>query len=193
MVRKRHGYFVTILLIVWYGFTTYVESLPGRTFTSARRDIKAIVCDDRYLWAGTCGEGLLRIDKTSGETVIYYISDAGSANTCIRALSFDSDGALLAGTPRDGMVRFVDSKLKPISGLPDSSVLALTIDSSGEPWVRMLNKGIVRRSAGEWITVVDQFRGEMTSSPDGSVWLLNVPLSDTANCSEARCLSGGEK
>jgi ligand-binding sensor domain-containing protein len=180
---KRHVFYVVLLLIVYQNFTACAESFPGRTFTSARRDITAMVCDDSYLWAGTSREGLLRIDKTSGETVIYFFSDSGIDKTSIQALSFDSDGALLAGTPRDGIVRFVDSKPEPVSGLPDSSTLALTIDSSGEPWAWMYNEGVIRRDGDEWITVVNQFCGEMTSSPDGSVWLLNVPLSDSVDCS----------
>jgi ligand-binding sensor domain-containing protein len=181
--RRVAAIFVIVAVVIAsQNFNIHAASMSGSTFTSANRTITIMAGDDRYLWAGTCGEGLLRIDKSSGETVLYASSNSGLNGSCIRALVFDKDGALLVGTAGAGIVRFNGAKWERLSGLADSNVRGITVDSQGAIWAWMQNLGIVRLNAGTWQPVVNRFGGVLTRNPAGNVWAMNVPLSGSPDC-----------
>jgi ligand-binding sensor domain-containing protein len=184
--RRVAAIFVIVAVVIAsQNFNIHAASMSGSTFTSANRTITIMAGDDRYLWAGTCGEGLLRIDKSSGETVLYASSNSGLNGSCIRALVFDKDGALLVGTAEGGIVRFNGAKWERLSGLADSNVRGITVDSQGAIWAWMQNLGIVRLNAGTWQPVVNRFSGILTTNPAGNVWIMNFPTEGSSGCSDA--------
>jgi ligand-binding sensor domain-containing protein len=183
-----------LIAIALQSMSISAVSFSGTTFTSSNRTITTMASDDRYLWAGTCGQGLLRIDKSSGETVIYTSSNSGLTGECVRALAFDKDGALLVGTFEGGIVRFNGTTWEQISGLSDNNVRGMTVDEHGGIWAWMQNLGIVRQVAGTWQPVVNRFGGVLTSNPAGNVWAMNVPLSGSPDCNDGwinEYVSGG--
>jgi ligand-binding sensor domain-containing protein len=145
-----------------------------------------MVNDENYLWAGTCGQGLLRVDKTSGETVLFTLSNTGFNVDDVCALAFDSRGALLVGTSRGGIVRYNGSSWEQLPGLPDTDVLGMTIDNKGSIWAWMQNLGIVRQDGSAWQPVMKRFSGMLTSGPNGNVWMVNTPQNASGQCSDGR-------
>jgi ligand-binding sensor domain-containing protein len=173
-----------VIAIALQSISISAASLSGTTYTSSNRTITTMACDDRYLWAGTCDQGLLRIDKSSGETALYTMANSGLNGSCVRALAFDTSGALLVGTYEGGIVRFNGTTWEQISGLSDNNVRGMTVDELGGIWAWMQNLGIVRQVAGTWQPVVNRFGGVLTRSPTGHVWAMNVPLSGSPGCSD---------
>jgi uncharacterized membrane protein len=162
----------------------YAATMPGNTFTSSTRTITTMTCDEHYLWAGTCGQGLLRIDKNSGEATLFTTANSGLTGGCVRALVSEKDGSLLVGTAEGGIVRFNNSTWERISGLSDNNVRGMTVDEQGNIWAWMQTLGLVRQSNGTWQPVINRFGGALTRNPNDNVWAMNVPLSGSPDCSD---------
>lgn len=175
-----------LIAVIFLGqnISTYAATLTGKTFTSSAHSITSLVSDDYYLWAGTSDVGLLRIDKRTGETVIYTMANSGLTGYYINALTIDKDGALLIGTSQNGIIRFNGARWERITGLSDNYVRGLTVDNQGGIWAYMQSAGILRYTAGTWQPVVNRFSGMITSNPDGNVWLFRVPLSGSTKCDD---------
>jgi ligand-binding sensor domain-containing protein len=180
--------FVTIIAL--QSVNVSAASISGKTFTSSNHSFTAIVCDNHYLWAGTCGEGLFRIDKNSGQTGVYTSSNSGLTDDCIRALALDKDGALLVGTTYSGTVRFNGTKWEQVGGLFDNgtgfsynNVRGLTVDNQGEIWA-LTQGGFARFSTGAWQPVINRTTGMLASSPAGNVWIFKFPMNSSPTCDD---------
>jgi len=75
--RSVSRYFIQLLLCstILCAVSLHASEYSGTTFTSSNRLITTLISDQNYVWAGTCGQGLLRIDKKTGETVLYTMAD----------------------------------------------------------------------------------------------------------------------
>jgi hypothetical protein len=180
----RYFYLAGSIMIAGYCSTVHASATTGETFTSTNRSLMTMVCDEHYLWAGACSDGLLRIDKNSGETVLYTLSNSGLSNDCVRALAFDKQGALLVGTAQGGITSFDGAVWKQLPGPNDNNVRAMTVDNQGSIWAWMQSAGVVRYDGAAWQPVVNRFSGALTSDPDGDVWLLKTPLNASPECSD---------
>jgi len=172
--------FVTIIAL--QSVNVSAATFSGKTFTSSNHRFTAIVCDNRYIWVGTCGEGLFRIDKNSGQTGVYTSSNSGLPDDCIRALALDKEGSLLVGTSYIGIVRFNGTKWEWVGGLTDNvtgfsnyNVRGLTVDSKGEIWA-LAQGGFARFTNGVWQPVINRTTGMLTCSPAGNVWIFKLPM-----------------
>jgi ligand-binding sensor domain-containing protein len=171
------------IVAVGQGIGINAASLPGKTFTSSNRNITAMVSDSRYLWGSS--QGLLRINKVSGETSLFTPSNSGLGGKTIHALAIDKDSALMVATAGAGIVRFTGSKWERLSGLSDSNVWNITVGNQGALWAWTQNQGILRRNDGAWQPVVNNFSGLLTTDFAGNVWILNYPSSAPTGCNDA--------
>ena len=111
--------------------------------------VYAIADDGDYLWLG--GVGLTRLDKVTGEMVLYNEANSGLPSNSVHALAIDEEGNLWVGTSR-GLTRFdgknwtayhIDVAIELCFGgpaepwFPGINVSALTVDGKGNLWVGM--------------------------------------------------------
>ncbi len=185
MKRTISQFILIVAIFLCQNINTHAATLTGKTFTSSVHSITSLVSDNYYLWAGTSDVGLLRIDKRSGETVIYTTVNSGLTGNYINALTLDKDGALLIGTSQNGIIRFNGARWERITGLSDNYVRGLTVDKQGGIWAYMMQSaGIVRYTAGIWQPVVNRFAGMLTNNPDGNVWIFRAPLNPSSKCDD---------
>ncbi len=186
ITKSVRSCFLQILVcsIMLHAVSLHASEFSGKTFTSSNRLITTLICDQNFVWAGTCGQGLLKIDKKTGETVLYTLAELGGGDCCIRALAFDNNGTLLVGTAQVGIVRFDGLNWTPLSGLPDKNVRAMTIDKQGKIWVWYQTTGVGSFDGTTWQPYVNRFAGILTSSNDGDIWMMNLPQEDASNCND---------
>jgi ligand-binding sensor domain-containing protein len=156
----------------------------GKTFSSSNILITTLVCDQNYLWAGTNGQGLLKIDKKTGETVFCTMGEIDRPDCSIRSLALDKDGSLLVGTSTVGIVRYDGVKWTLIDGLPDKNVRAIVVDNKGKMWVWFQTAGVGSFDGTTWQTYVNRFSGVLTGSAGGDIWMMNLPLDGASNCND---------
>lgn len=171
----RFRFLETIIFIVLYFTMISASARSGITYTSSHHNFTVMIANDRYLWAGTDNEGLLRFEISDetvlSEPILYTASNSGLSDNYIRALTFDAAGALLIGTTTDGVVRFDGKQWEELSGAP-RSVLGLAVENSGAIWVHGQSTGVSRLSESTWSPVMNTFTGFISAYPlSNSVWL----------------------
>ncbi|MGE5670465.1 MAG: two-component regulator propeller domain-containing protein, partial [Fibrobacterota bacterium] len=172
---------ILVCSIILHAVPLCASEFSGTTFTSSNRLLTTLISDQNYLWAGTCGQGLLKIDKKTGETVLYTLAELDCGDCCIRALAFDKNGTLLVGTAQVGIVRFDGLKWTPLSGLPDNNVRAMTIDKQGKIWTWFQTAGVGSSDGTTWQPYVNRFSGALTSNDNGDIWMMNLPPEGASN------------
>ncbi|MBN1761167.1 MAG: hypothetical protein JW863_22755 [Chitinispirillaceae bacterium] len=173
------------LFFLVYGSGVFSASIPGRTYTSKNRRISTFVCDEHAIWGGTGAEGVIRIDKVTGETSLHILSDSGSPGNAVRSLAMDENGALLVGVTVAGIIRLDGSKWERIAAFSDDQVLGMLIDGQEKIWAWTGNSGILRYDNGAWQPIVAQFSGVFTNDPEGDVWIMSVPPDGDSGCGDA--------
>ncbi|GAB3957982.1 two-component regulator propeller domain-containing protein [Spirosoma harenae] len=104
LATEKHGLLRADLsnkrLIHWQGMTNGPSSLPGNSLLCLAQD----PIQYNYIWIGTFGEGLCRLDKMTGHIQRFPIGQGLSSNV-IYAIRADSKGHLWLSTNR-GLCRF---------------------------------------------------------------------------------------
>lgn len=175
---------VYLLLFVCLVIPGYSASISGKTYTSSNYTITSFVADHNYLWAGTVDEGLIRIDKNTGETVLILSTNSDLPDNDIRGLAVDTSGALIVGTSIAGVVRFDGKKWEKITCVNDNNVRSVATDNRGNIWVWWQSSGVMRFTAGAWQPVVNRFSGIMSSCTSGDVWIYKAALNPASDCND---------
>ncbi len=157
----------------------------GKTYTSANRFITVMADDAGYLWAGTENDGLLRLNKNTGETAVFTSGNSGLVDNGIQALAFDGQDRLIVGTAWQGVVRFDGTRWERLPGLPAAGVRGVAVDSQGTMWA-CTNAGVVRLKGGAWETVINRVSGGIAADGKGGIWICNTPV-----CNSEACAGGG--
>lgn len=145
---------------------TVENGLPQSAVTELVRDANG------FMWGATFG-GLFRFD---GRTIRRYTSAdlPALAGNSVTALTVESGGALLIGTPGGLLIRLRDGKVMDTIPLEPLAAKATTIDDiladqPGDIWVRR-SDWVQRRRQGRWSPVLPyKAVTEMVRHPDGSV------------------------
>ena len=146
MVRDRAGN-------LWVGSAqgVYQISTGPATFQTldetvlANPDVNAmLVGPDSMLWIGTM-DGLVRLDRRTGQLETFYLPPSGIWGTRIWSLAFDTDGKLLVGTGGRGLYRFSGGHFQRVGALGDhESVRHFFQEPDGKLWMGS-SHGLVRR------------------------------------------------
>ncbi len=100
--------------------------------------VSAIVAEGNDISVGTNG-GLVKIDKTTGNTVFYNHANSGLPSNDVRSLAIDGNGTKWIGTKYGGLARFDGTTWTVYnmsnSGLPSNDVTSLAIDGNGTKWI----------------------------------------------------------
>jgi ligand-binding sensor domain-containing protein len=120
-------------------------------FTSGRY-IQCLVEEGEYLWVGTDGGGLVKLNKSTGELIVYGNWNSGLPDNVVNAIAIDVQGNKWIGTG-SGLVKFdgVNWTVYNTSNskLPDNRVFALSIDVQGNKWIGT-GSGLVKFDGVNW-------------------------------------------
>lgn len=128
-------------------FTYFSNLATFSTYTTKNglsNDIIRYICEDSlgFIWIGTEGGGINRLDPAKGTFTTYSTKD-GLTSDLIREIYEDRDGTMWIGT-KNGLNRLKDGKITRITtqqGLYDDVVFRILEDDRGNIWMSC-NKGI---------------------------------------------------
>lgn len=78
---------------------------------SSKNFVTKIIHDENYVYVGTHGGGIIKIDKQSGEQTVLYRADGSMTDNTIRDMTIH-DGALWAGTGYNGLAKITDGHIE---------------------------------------------------------------------------------
>ncbi len=74
-------------------------------YTTKGNYILSLAEEGNYLWVGTGGGGLVKLDKTTGEFIVYGTWNSGLPDNYVFAIAIDGQGNKWIGTSR-GLAKF---------------------------------------------------------------------------------------
>src|SRR5690554_5708830 len=142
-----------------------------------------VVCDiyedGDHLWIGTLG-GLVKLDRVTGERVVYNTANSGLTSNYITTIDKDNEGNLWIGTDYYygdnglspdyyGGVHFWDTEdnwrvyQSNNSPLPSNSIYDIACDLTGNIWIATFSGGLARLSPDEEWTIFNPDNSELNS------------------------------
>jgi ligand-binding sensor domain-containing protein len=107
-------------------------------FTSGKY-IRCLADEGQYLWVGTYGGGLVKLNKSTGEFIVYDKWNSKLPDNYVLAIAIDGQGNKWIGTWFGGLSKFDGANWTVYntsnSGLPYNTVLAIAIDGQGNKWI----------------------------------------------------------
>lgn len=177
------------------GLFCYIPSTNELTKLSSFKSSKSIQCmtmdEDGNLWVATEGDGLIRLNISTGESAVFKHNPSDShsiSSNFVRTISTDTDGRIWVGT-FNGLSIFYDGYFSNIhsdpfsqGSLSQSSVRCITRDTQGGMWLGTWLGGInywhplknrfinIRRESGG-NSLNDNIISCITEDGDGSLWI----------------------
>lgn len=114
-------------------------------------NIHAVAVDGPWLWVGTFGNGLYRMDRESRAVKHFTRADVGNDKLNVYSVMRDSRGTLWIGT-KEGICRYEDDTQRIESMLAlghNSDVVDVCEDPQGNVWFASQSRGLIRYSASE--------------------------------------------
>jgi ligand-binding sensor domain-containing protein len=133
---------------------------------------KTIWCladEGQYLWVGTAGGGLVKLNKSTGKFIVYDEWNSKLPDNYVRAIAIDGGGNKWIGTGGGGLAKFdgvnwtVYNTLN--SGLPSDYVYAIAIDGQGNKWIGTYGGGLAKFDGVNWTV----YRTSNSGLPDNLV------------------------
>jgi ligand-binding sensor domain-containing protein len=110
----------------WIGFTS-------------EKNIWCLADEGQYLWVGTNGGGLVKLNKSTGDFIIYNKWNSKLPDNYVLAIAIDRQENKWIGTWGGGLAKFDGVNWTVYntsnSGLPDNWVYAIAIDGQGNKWI----------------------------------------------------------
>jgi len=149
--------------IILFAFlsTSFAQNPDWINYTSGD-DVNTLADDGEYLWVGTT-VGLVKINKTSGETDFYTKDNSGLPANNIISLAVDSSGNKWIGVEHlDGWEASTSMGILSFDGvnwtlydesnseLPDALVTSIAIDGNGTKWIGTRFDGLASFDGTTW-------------------------------------------
>jgi sugar lactone lactonase YvrE len=133
---RIHTIISLIFIIISTNFL-FSQSKEWIGFTSGNF-ILSFADEGNYIWIGTAGGGLVKLNKSTGEFIVYDKWNSGLPDNFIWSIAIDKQGNKWIGTP-DGLAKFDGVNWTVYntsnSGLPYNWVHAIAIDGGGNKWI----------------------------------------------------------
>jgi ligand-binding sensor domain-containing protein len=118
---------------------------------------KTIWCladEGQYLWVGTAGGGLVKLNKSTGKFIVYDEWNSKLPDNFVRAIAIDGGGNKWIGTGGGGLAKFDGVNWTVYntsnSGLPSNYVRAIAIDGGGNKWIGTGGGGLAKFDGVNW-------------------------------------------
>lgn len=111
-------------------------------------NIHAVAVDGPWLWVGTFGNGLYRMDRESRDVKHFAWTEDGTDDLDVYSVMRDSRGTLWIGT-KEGICRYEDDTQRIESLLAlghNSDVVDICEDRYGQVWFASQSRGLIRYS-----------------------------------------------
>jgi Predicted periplasmic ligand-binding sensor domain len=149
----------------WIGFTNW-------------KNISCLVEEGEYLWVGTAHGGLVKLNKSTGEFIVYDKWNSELPHNWVTAIAIDGQGNKWIGTSGGGLAKFDGVKWTIYntsnSGLPGNWVTAIAIDGQGNKWIGTVGGGLaIYREGGVILSVED--KEEFKENPQKFTLYQNYP------------------
>ncbi len=98
-----------IFILLWYLIVvsfSFGQNSEWLRYSTTSTIVIALASQGNYLWIGTGGQGLIRLDKQTGVMKIFNTTNSGLRSNSIKALAVDSLGNLWIGSDNVGLVKF---------------------------------------------------------------------------------------
>jgi ligand-binding sensor domain-containing protein len=137
-------------LLVFISSFSLSQTQEWIVFTSGKY-INCLADEGQYLWVGTTG-GLVKLNKTTGEFIIYNKGNSKLPNNRALAIAIDGQGNKWIGT-YGGLAKFDGVNWTVYntsnSDLPSDTVFAIAIDGQGNKWIGTY-RGLVKFDGVNW-------------------------------------------
>jgi len=141
------------------------------------KEVLSLADEGRYLWVGTQGGGLVRLDKTTGQFIIYNSRNSALPSNDVTAIVIDGSGSKWIGTDGGGLAKF-DGLNWTVYGLRENYVRAIAIDGSGNKWIGTWGGGVAKFDGTEWTEYLpsnsglpDEHVTAIAIDPSGNKWI----------------------
>jgi ligand-binding sensor domain-containing protein len=122
-------------------------------FTSGK-NILCLADEGQYLWVGTAGGGLVKLNKSTGEFIVYDKWNSKLPDNFVWAIAIDGQGNKWIGTAVGGLAKFDGVNWTVYntsnSGLPVNTVTAIAIDGEGNKWIGTYGGGLAKFDGVNW-------------------------------------------
>ena len=136
---------ISLVLIFISTYLSLSQTQEWIGFTNGK-DIRCLAEEGEYLWVGTAGGGLVKLNKSTGEIIVYAKWNSKLPDNYVRAIAIDGQGNKWIGTgvfivdgPGEGLAKFDGVNWTfyntSNSGLPYDYVNAIAIDGQGNKWI----------------------------------------------------------
>ena len=131
------------------GVNMYKEGLSNfRHFDLG--NITTITSDKSFFWLGTNDAGIIRMDRKTGEQVVFDRNNSGIATNTMVSSLVSRDGTVWFGTYEGGLIRFRGGAITNFrsSGKPgelaNNNIWSICEDRQGNIWIGTLGSGVQR-------------------------------------------------
>jgi ligand-binding sensor domain-containing protein len=150
-----------------------------KTYPGAER-VNALAVDEASVWLGASGDGLLRMDKETGQKYQYNKENSGLPNLEVTALAIDDSNRIWVGTWGGGVAMFDREKWTVYnmvnSGVPEDHIRAIAVKGR-DVYIGTDERGIVKYDGIAWTRYVaagadivsDETRG-LAFDREGNLW-----------------------
>jgi ligand-binding sensor domain-containing protein len=153
---------------------------PWTTLASGDQ-VRTLVSDGTFVWAGTADGGIVRWSPTNGSFRQYLAPQDGLRSNEVHGIVVGAAGTVWAATAR-GVSRFTglgwSAQQSDVSGAPDGPVRAITANSGSQIWVGTEAGGLHVMQSGKWETIPPESLGlqgnwitEISLDAQGRQWL----------------------
>jgi sugar lactone lactonase YvrE len=139
------------LIFILVNFTL-TQNKEWTIFTFGYKEITCFAEENEFIWLGTDGGGVIKLNKRTGDFKIYGAWNTGLPSHYIRSMIIDKDGNKWFCTA-EGLVKFDGVNWivydRQTSELPGDDVLSIAIDKQGNKWIGTL-EGLVKFDGRNW-------------------------------------------
>jgi hypothetical protein len=148
-----------------------------RSIYLAGKRINCLADEGEYIWIGTDRDGLVKLRKSTGDSIVYTTSNSGLPDDYVRAIAIDKQGNKWIGTDR-GLAKFDGVNWTVYnasnSGLPTNWIYAIAVDPQGNKWIGTYS-GLVKFDGVRW-TVYNTSNSGLPSD-----WVLAIAIDGQGN------------
>jgi len=155
-MKNRNFYFPSQIIFSFLFLLFTANLILSQTqewihFTSGK-NISCLADEGNYIWVGT-GDGLVKLNKTTGELTVYDKWNSNLPNKYISAIAIDRQGNKWIGTA-GGLAKFDGVNWTVFntsnSNLPYNDVWAIAIDGQGNKWIGTRWGGLAKFDGVNW-------------------------------------------
>ena len=153
-INHRIKAFISLIFVLIVINPSLSQTQEWIVYNANGKDINCLAQEGNYLWVGTDGGGLVKLNKSTGEFIVYDKWNSKLPDNWINAIAIDEQGNKWIGTWKKGLAKFDGINWTVYntsnSGLPNNYVNAIAIDGQGNKWIGTYGGGLAKFDGVNW-------------------------------------------